>query len=69
MNTVTLSKVKYDFEGLYFDVETDPGVGGFAIQNPEGEVIATYHSNRKEPAMALARTLGTDYQCCLIVEG
>lgn len=67
MRTVTLSKVKSDFEGHYYD--TDPGVGGFAVLNPDGEVFAVYHSHRKEPAEALAKTGGTGYECCVIVEG
>lgn len=65
MKTVTLSKVKSDFNGHYY--ETDPGVGGFAVMNPHGEVYAVYHSNRKDPAEALAEVMGTGYECCEIV--
>lgn len=70
MKTVTLSKVTLDFGGLS---EDDPGVGGFAVTDPDGIVIATYHSHRMEPARALARALAKDmgpgYECCVIVEG
>jgi hypothetical protein len=67
MNTVSLSKVVSDFSEIYFS--TDPGVGGFAVLNPYGEVYAVYHSPQKEPAEALAKTMGDGYECCEIVEG